>query len=599
MTSTTQPTEDFAATMRSAPLLASQVSQPASVADSGVQSGSEDSLPFAKDDVDSVKEIAGGLSSSSDEEPTPPPRTKFPIEKRPDAASPISNAASGHRSRSPRRAANRPARVRDRSCDRCAERNFGLHKKGCARAGKYKTFVTCPRCQADIPVKAQWRPHARACYKQLPADAGQPSFKWKQLVQRRMAPIELLECSMCSIWRSNNDLLRDLHTVLCAPDPKRIPSLPPLADIQRAEDEAMNFPRYFIDQIALAFTLSPTMQTTRLGYIYRYVTKQQLCLPRDTEGNAPTPRSCTGDPAVLSTAQLTPEPRPPRRPSPTAPKFRTERVRNPSTHRIRGRRSDDELPSSCDTTAPMSTTGGHLSQTESAPRGKLNYEARKRYIQPTTIIERGRTRVPAAVEMNERAVQEGLQPRWCSPGQLSNPSVSAHGSPPSPATGAAVTAAADRDRFKIQHPDGSWTDSYGRSTSPIAEAKREFKKPPYNIIGTTEAKLMFHMPAVVQVAGHLPAGWGAFVLPSPTAAYEAYVLTPGHRTPPPARLLKMDYSVKFFFAADRKVPAGTLYTDVPLHEYSKLRYRSAGVTTVMDMKPLATLTREGEGTAGC
>ena len=69
---------------------------------------------FAKDDVDSVKEIAGGLSSSSDEEPTPPPRVKFPIEKRKPAPSLLSNGASGHRSRSPRRARpNLPACVTD------------------------------------------------------------------------------------------------------------------------------------------------------------------------------------------------------------------------------------------------------------------------------------------------------------------------------------------------------------------------------------------------------------------------------------------------------------------------------------------------------
>ena len=114
MSSTTSVSQEFAAAMESAPLLTSQLSQPLSVADSGVHSGSEESVPFAKDEVDSVKEIAGGLSSSSDEEPTPPPRVKFPIEKRKPAPSLLSNGASGHRSRSPRRARpNLPACVTD------------------------------------------------------------------------------------------------------------------------------------------------------------------------------------------------------------------------------------------------------------------------------------------------------------------------------------------------------------------------------------------------------------------------------------------------------------------------------------------------------
>ena len=597
-TKTTQSvSREFTAVMASAPLLTSQVPQLTSDTDSGAHSGSEESVLLARDDVDSVREIAGGLSSSSDEEPTPPPRVKFTTEKCKPAPSPLSNAASGHRSRSPHRAAPKPARLRDRSCDRCAERSFGSHKKGCARSDVFRSFVSCPRCQAAIVCKNAWRPHARSCYKQLPAGAESPCMKWKQLVQRCTEPITLLTCQMCNTWQTHNDLLRDLHTILCAPDPKRIPSLPPLADIQRADDEAMAFPQYLVDQIAFAFTLSPALQTSRVGYIYNYVTKRRLNLPRDHKGETPAPRACNGDAAVLSTAQLPPLPSKPRKPSPPAPKLTLNRQRNPSTKRIRGRRSDTDLPSRRDTVAPMSTVGGHLSQSATCPRGKLNYEARRRCVPPTAMIERGSTRVPVVVELNQRAVQEGLQPRWCSPDELPNPSVAAHGSPASPGTDAATTTLVDRDLFKIQRPDGRWTDSYGRSTSPIAAAKREFSKPPYNILGITEAKLMFHVPVVVQVSGHLPAGWGKFIVPSATAAYEAYVLTPGHRTPPPARLLSMDYFVKFFFADDRTAPAGTLYTDVPLQQHSKLRYRSAGVTTVFEMKPLSTLSREGEGPA--
>ena len=596
MTSSAQASvsQEFAETMASAPLLTSQLSQPASVADSGVHSGSEDSAPFAKDDVDSVKEIAGGLSSSSDEEPTPPPRVKFTTEKCKPAPSPLSNAASGHRSRSPRRAASKPARLRDRSCDRCADRNFGSHKKGCARADVFRSFVSCPRCQAAIVCKTGWRPHARSCYKQLPAGAESPCMKWKQLVQRCSEPITLLTCNMCSTWQTHNDLLRDLHSILCAPDPKRIPSLPPLQDIQRADDEAMAFPQYFVDQIAFAFTLSPALQTSRVGYIYRYVTKRQLNLPRDHNGDTPAPRACSGDPAALSIAKLPPLPSRPRRPSPPAPKLKLNRQRNPSTNRIRGRRSDTDLPSRLDTVAPMSTVGGHLSQSATCPRGKLNYEARRRCVPPTAIIERGRERIPVAVELNQRAVSQGDEPRWCEPADLPHPSppVSA---PASPATNAATTHHADRDRFKIQRPDGRWTDAYGRSTSPIAIAKREFIKPACNLVGVTEARLKFHIPASVRVAGHLPAGWGSFVLPSAVATCDAFVITPGHRTAPPTRAMDMDYAVKFYFTDDMAAPAGTLLTNVPLHEHSKLQFRSSGVTTVFTIESVATLKQAGGG----
>ena len=153
----------------------------------------------------------------------------------------------------------------------------------------------------------------------------------------------------------------------------------------------------------------------------------------------------------------------------------------------------------------------------------------------------------------------------------------------------------DRDRFKIQRPDGRWTDAYGRSTSPIAAAKRDYCKPAYNLLGVTEAKLMFHIPASVRVTGHLPAGWDSFVLPSAVAACDAYVITPGHRTAPPTRALSMDYAVRFYFAEDKAAPAGTLLTDVPLHEHSKLQYRSSGVTTVFKMDPVATLNQTGGG----
>ena len=173
----------------------------------------------------------------------------------------------------------------------------------------------------------------------------------------------------------------------------------------------MAFPQYLVEQIAFAFTLSLALQTSKIGYIYRYVSKRQLHLPRDHNGNAPAPRQCSGNPAVLATDKLSPLPPKPRKPSPPAPKFRTERQRNPSTNRIRGRRSDIDLPSRRDTVATMSTIGGHLSQSVSCPRGKLNYEARKRCDPPATVVERGGQRIPVKVELNQRAVSQGDEPR--------------------------------------------------------------------------------------------------------------------------------------------------------------------------------------------
>ena len=584
----------FAETMRDAPLLCRQTPIPAT--DSSTTSEAES--PSSYDNDDSVYEIVDELSTSSDDEATPPPpRVKFLTEKRTQPrVSPSPKTTKGsHRSRSPRSAVPKPAPRRDRSCDRCADRKLSLHKKGCPRAGTYRTYVTCPRCQADITLKPRWRPHMRVCYKVWPEGLPRPKYRWQDLVKTHHEPCRPVVCSVCTAWQSGHDLMRDLHQVLCSASSAFIPALPPLHEIQGADDEALAFSKAFAEQVAHGFKLAPTLQTSRIGYLYRYVTKLLLSLPRDHNGDTPSPRTCTGDPVVLSVDKLPPIPRLPRAPSPPRPEFRTARARNPSTRRLRPHRSDD-LPSRTDTVAPMRVTGGHLSQSAACPKGKLNYEARTRCVQPDTVIERGRSRVPVTVEMNERAVSNGLQPRWCAPAELPHPTAAIDAAPASPATSAAptVTHEVTRDRFKIQRPDGRWTDSYGRATSPIAAAKQEFKKPSFNMVGVTEAKLMFHLPVMVQVSGHLPTGWGAFALPSNTATYDAYVLTPGHRTAPPARIHKMDYSVKFYFTDDRTAAAGTLYTDVALHEHSKLQYKAAGVTTVFTMKPLTTLRKEGE-----
>ena len=435
----------------------------------------------------------------------------------------------------------------------------------------------------------------RACYKVWPAGYPRPQYKWRDLVKTHQEPCRPEECTICTSWQSGHELFQHLHKVLCSANSTYIPALPALEEIQGADDEALAFDKNFAEQVAHGFKLAPALQTSSVGYLYRYVTKLLLSLPRDHNGETPSPRTCTGDSAVLSIADLPPIPRLPRAPSPPRPEYRTARARNPSTHRLRPHRIDD-LPSRTDTVAPMRVTGGHLSQSASCPKGKLNYEARTRCVKPDTVIERGRRRVPVTVEMNERAVSNGLQPRWCDPAELPHPTAAIDDAPASPATSAAPTKTheATRDRFKIQRPDGRWTDSYGRATSPIAAAKQEFQKPLFNMVGVTEAKLMFHLPVMVQVSGHLPTGWGAFVLPSNTATYDADVLTPGHRTAPPARIHKMDYSVKFYFTDDRNAAAGTLYTNVALHEHSKLQYKAAGVTTVFTMKPLTTLHTEGE-----
>ena len=90
-------------------------------------------------------------------------------------------------------------------------------------------------------------------------------MNWQRLLQQSLTPVKMLTCQMCDSWCSHSDLLLDLHTVLCAPDPKRIPSLPPVQDVQRADDEAMAFPQYLVEQIAFAFTLSPALQTSKIG----------------------------------------------------------------------------------------------------------------------------------------------------------------------------------------------------------------------------------------------------------------------------------------------------------------------------------------------
>ena len=161
--------------------------------------------------------------------------------------------------------------------------------------------------------------------------------------------------------------------------------------------------------MAHGFKLAPTLQTSSVGYLYRYVTKLLLSLHRDHNGETPSPHTCKGDTAVLSTDKLPPIPRQPRAPSPPRPGFRTACARNPSTKRIRPHRSDD-LPSRIDRTNPMAVTGGHLSQTASWPPGTLNYEARTRCVQPDTVIEQGRSRVPVPVELNGQTVTNGLQP---------------------------------------------------------------------------------------------------------------------------------------------------------------------------------------------
>ena len=114
-----------------------------------------------------------------------------------------------------------------------------------------------------------------------------------------------------------------------------------------------------------------------------------------------------------------------------------------------------------------------------------------------------------------------------------------------------------RDRFKIQKPDGSWCDAYGRSTSPISTIKRAAPKPAITMRGFLQSRTSFLTPHEVTVSGHFPTGWGRLCLPPTAPANGAYKSTPGDPTPLPGAIADQQYTVTLFFADDLQSPAGT------------------------------------------
>ena len=98
----------------------------------------------------------------------------------------------------------------------------------------------------------------------------------------------------------------------------------------------------------------------------------------------------------------------------------------------------------------------------------------------------------------------------------------------------------------------------------------------------------------MSVSGHLPTGWGRFVLPADAPNHGAYKSTPGDPTRLPSVTDAMHYKIDLYFADDLRVPVGTLYTDVNLQDYRRLEYRAAGVSSVVNIRSYAAaLPSEG------
>ena len=153
-----------------------------------------------------------------------------------------------------------------------------------------------------------------------------------------------------------------------------------------------------------------------------------------------------------------------------------------------------------------------------------------------------------------------------------------------------------RDRFKLQKPDGGWCDAYGRSTSPISTVKRTAPKPAITMKGFITSRNRYLVPHEVSVSGHLPTGWGRFVIPA-DAPNGAYKSTPGDPTRLPSVTDAMHYKIDLYFADDLRVPVGTLYTDVNLQDYRRLEYRAAGVSSVVNIRSYAAALPSEEGEA--
>ena len=195
-------------------------------------------------------------------------------------------------------------------------------------------------------------------------------------------------------------------------------------------------------------------------------------------------------------------------------------------------------------------------------------------------------RLPAA----KRSLNPSGETAPPSPGPAADPpkrhcASDAAARPYSPTAVASEDHLTTRDRFKLQRPDGTWCDVYGRSTSPISTVKRATPKPATTLRGYFTARQSFLPPVEVAISGHLPTGWGRFKLQKVGAANAAYKSTPGDPTPPPEVIADLKYAVTLYLAQDLTASAGVLYTDVPLHLMDRVEYRAAGISSMLYVRP--------------
>ena len=109
------------------------------------------------------------------------------------------------------------------------------------------------------------------------------------------------------------------------------------------------------------------------------------------------------------------------------------------------------------------------------------------------------------------------------------------------------------------------------------------------------AQSTYLLPHELLVSGHLPTGWGRFCLPAGVPTNGVYKTTPASPTHLPASTGQLQFWVYLYFADDLRVPAGTLYTHVPLHDHRHIEYRAAGVSSFVNIRPYAAaLISEGE-----
>ena len=617
-------TTDFATLMSGSPLI-SQQTQPAS--DSGVASNPSTPDAVTPNPCYRLSDLGLDVSSSSDDD-EPAQRTKFQRERGTPKAprstvvrlplsvvgevvlsdsssanrsSELSSAPSTPLADSLPAVAKSPEPTAKSDCGRCSGEHFGRHSRTCLKQGAYSEYVVCPRCQSAHTTKVQWRNHMRHCRRSCLNGAAFPDVQWDKILQKAVKPVTLSKCTACEHWRTVHERMLHLHFVLCtsSTDKGYIPDLPDAQSLHAHDmDHELMLPFGLAESLSFAFKLRPHLMSSDYGYLHTAAHKVLCLLPRNDVGQLPTARPVTHDFDVTYVPPSPPAPpvppptsAPPPPPSPPSPPsaFSQYRERNPASRRLRPADARD-MPRPRASVGPVSTVGGEIKVPASRGAGLVSKEAMIHCFPPTTEIHRGRKRERLVDDLHRRATQAGESPRWCSPAQLpakiaaTEDDVNAfkptaqHPRPPQPY----------RDRFKILRSDGRWTDAYGRSTSPSA-AKKRMPKPEVTLVGLATSQLMFSQPVHVSVSGHLPTGWGRFVLSDAMSANAAYKTTPGDDTPIPAAAQNMSYSVRLFFADCCTESAGMLLTDVRLEDHSCLQYKAADVVSVFRMRPYAPL----------